>query len=177
MNKHFIQNLIYSGITTSILFLSACSSQVPMVISQEIKGSPTIAKIQEKSKAYLSQPVRWGGVIINTKNKQDTSRLTIVAYPLNNNGKPQITKNSVGRFIASINSFLEPQVYSRNRIITLTGQFIKTESIKVGDFPYNYPVIKVKKYFLWPDKKTTTQQPPVWRHEPFYWPYYPPHRH
>ena len=177
MNIHFIQSLIYSGLAASVLFLTACSSQIPPDISQGFKNSPSISKIQAEPEVYLSQPVRWGGVIIKIENRQNTSRLTIVAYPLSRNGEPQVYKNSIGRFIASFNLFLEPQVYKRDRIITLTGQFIKAETISVGKFPYNYPVIEVKQHFLWPVEEPADMLYPPWWYDPFYWPHYPPHLH
>lgn len=177
MSTLSIQRLLYSTCIFSALFLSACSSQIPPDVRQGFKDSPTIAKIQADPEVYVLQPVRWGGVIIDIENRQDSSRLTVVAYPLRKNGEPQVSKNSIGRFVANFNLFLEPQVYSRDRVITLTGEFIKRETIKVGEFPYNYPVIEVKQFFLWQVKEPADILYQPLRHEPYYWPYYPPHRH
>lgn len=169
--------LLYSTCISSVLFLPACSSQVPPDIRHGLKDSPTISKIQADPEAYTSQPVRWGGVILNIENRQDSSRLTIVAYPLSKNGEPQVSKNTIGRFVAKFNFFLEPQVYSRDRVITLTGELIKTETIKVGNFPYTYPVIAVKQYFLWPVEEPAEILYPPWWYDPYYWPHHPPYRH
>ena len=135
---------------------------------------------------YLSQKIRWGGIILNTENKQNASWLTIIALPLNESGKPLDSDQSPGRFIAIVDEFLEPLVYSPDRQITVTGHLIRTETQQVGEFSYEYPVIQVEHYYLWPAKpeQTYVDYPPYW-HNPWYYPYgyswpypyYPQHRH
>jgi outer membrane lipoprotein len=177
MEIRLIQALFYALIPTLFLFISACSSQIPPDIRQALHDAPTIQMVQSKPDAFLSQPVRWGGIIINTENKQASSWLTVVAYPLSKNGQPRVDQNSIGRFIASFDTFLEPQVYSRERVVTITGKIIKTESLKVGEFPYSYPVVEVQQHFLWPVEQASDALYPPWWYDPYYWPYYPPHRY
>ena len=115
------------------------------------------------------------GRTTNTENKQNASRLTILAYPLNNDGKPLSSNLSSGRFIAIVNEFLEPTVYSRDRKITIIGDLIKTETVKIGEFPYEYPIVQEEHHYLWsPDPEFTgPNYPPYWWHDPWYNPYYP----
>jgi len=164
--------------------LVACSSHIPPEIKQPVQGSPSVAQVRQQADVYLSQKVRWGGVILQTENKQNTSRLSIIAFPLSDHGQPQISDESPGRFIALVDEFLEPLVYSREREITVIGSLQRTETIKVGEFPYEYPVIKVEHYYLWPPRSEVDDwdYPPYWWYDPWYRPYYPyypwhPHRH
>jgi len=168
--------VMFSGVI-SALFIAACSSQIPPEIRQPLSQSPTITQIQAEPDTYVSKPVRWGGVILKTDNKKDGSWIPIVAYPLSKNGEPLTLKNSIGRFIARFDSFIEPQVYSRDRVITVLGKFVNNETVNVGEFPYNYPLIEVQKHFLWPVENLVDELYPPWWYEPYYWPYYPPHRH
>ncbi|MDH5425895.1 MAG: Slp family lipoprotein [Gammaproteobacteria bacterium] len=177
MKTHFAQKRFSPLWFASVLLLTACSSQIPPAIKQALTNAPTIAMVRAAPDTYLSQPVRWGGVILGTENKQSSSRLIIIAYPLSSNGRPLLNKASNGRFIASFDSFLEPHVYKRDSVITLTGKLIKTETINIGEFPYNYPVIEVQQHFLWPLEEPANNLYPPWWYDPFYWPYYPPHRH
>lgn len=172
--QHFFAVII--GIV-SALFIAACSSQIPPEIRQPLSHSLTINQIQAEPETYISKPVRWGGVILSTDNKKEGSWISIVAYPLSNNGKPLTLKNSTGRFIARFDSFIEPQVYSRDRVITILGKFVHNETIKVGEFIYNYPLIEVQKHFLWPVERFIDELYPPWRYEPYYRPYIPHHRH
>jgi len=157
----------------STLLLSACSSHIPAEISQAPEGAPGVAQVRANTDAYLSQKVRWGGVILDTENKQQSSWLTIVAFPLNDNGRPQLSAQSPGRFIAIVDEFLEPLVYNSDREITVRGRLLRTETRKVGEFPYTYPVIQVKRYHLWPERpKVDPDYPPYWWYDPWYPPYY-----
>jgi len=168
--------------TTSIAFLAffmlltACSSHIPAEIKQPVDDAPDILKTQLNPGRYTGHNVRWGGTIINVENKQDTSWLSIVGFPLNSDGRPLESAESTGRFIAIVDEFLEPIVYTNNRVITFSGTFIKTESRKVGEFSYDYPVIEVKHYYLWPVITTPdTNHHPYWWYDPWYYPANPYH--
>lgn len=167
----------------SFVLASACSSHIPPEIKQPLEGSPDVAQVRAQSQNFISQKVRWGGTILETENKGDSSRLTIVAFPLGSDGEPKSDSQSPGRFIAVVNEFLEPTVYSKDREITVTGSLVKTENRDIGEFPYEYPVIQVENYYLWPVREEPSyyDYPPYWWYDPWY-PYYPyyypyyPHR-
>jgi outer membrane lipoprotein len=171
----FVKLIIHSCGFVSIMLISACSSHIPPEIRQAVDDAPDVAQVRQQAEAYMSQKVRWGGVILNTENKQNTSWLTVIAFPLSDNGEPQVSDKSPGRFIAIIDEFVEPLVYSHDRKITVTGNLLRSETLKVGEFPYEYPVIQVDHYYLWP----AVQEPPdinyypYWWYDPWYYPYYP----
>ena len=174
--------VIHAGWLVLVLSFTACSTNIPPEIRQPLEGSPGVREVHANVDAFVSQKVRWGGVILGTENRQDTSRLTIVAFPLSDNGEPRVSDQSSGRFIAIVDEFLEPTVYSSDREITVTGRVLKTETLKVGDFAYEYPVIQVEQYHLWPEKTDPVyvDYPPYWWYDPWYpyYPYYPYyHRH
>ena len=157
-----------------IVLISACSSHIPPEISQPLDGTPSVAQVRHRADTYLSHKVRWGGIILNTENKQNASWLTIVAFPLDGEGEPEDSDQSTGRFIAIVDDFLEPTVYSNDRQITVVGNLLRIETLKIGDFPYEYPVIQVEHYYLWPPKPEPVDYPPYW-YDPWYNPYYPWH--
>lgn len=179
-----IQNpLLYVISLGLVTALSACQSNIPEQIRQGIESSPSVAQVREAPQKYVSQSIRWGGLILETENRQDTSRLTVMALPLSDKGKPRIYDQSPGRFIAVINKFVEPLEFSRDRQITFSGIISGAEKIKVGDFPYEYPVIQVDQYHLWPKPVPTVDPyyPDYWRYDPWYYPgfspWYYPYRH
>lgn len=178
----FINTTTRSGWLILMMLMTACSSSIPVEIRQTVNNAPGVAQLRDQPDSYISQPVRWGGMILETENKQDTSWLTIIAFPLSVNGEPQTSARSSGRFIALVNEFLEPLVYSRDRLITVKGSFLKTETLKIGEYPYVYPVIEVDHYYLWPKKQAPryVDYPPYWGYDPWFYPGYPwphPHRH
>ena len=164
---------------TLILLLSACSSNIPPVISNPLLGAPSLPEVRAEASRYVERQVRWGGVILSIENRHSDSHITIVAFPLNDWGRPLIAEQSPGRFIAVVDEFLEPLVYSRDREITLTGSILGSETLKVGEFAYEYPLVKVDNYYLWPARMDlpNLDAPRYWRHYPNYpyylWPHHP----
>ena len=174
----FINTTLRSGCLTLIMLMTACSSSIPVEIRRELDNAPDVAQVREQPASHISQPVRWGGVILEIENRQNTSWLTIIAFPLSDRGEPKTYAQSPGRFIAVVDDFLEPRVYSRERLITVRGSFFQTETLKVGEYPYLYPVVDVEHYYLWPIKQEPyyVDYPPYWPYNPWYFPGYPwPH--
>ena len=178
----FLKSITFLGRLAVIVLVSACSSHIPPEIKQPLEGSPGVAQVRQQVDSYLSQRVRWGGAILHTENKQNTSELSIIAFPLSENGEPLNSDQSTGRFIAIIDEFVEPLVYSSERKITVTGQVLRAEILKVGEFLYEYPVIQVDHYYLWPHEQEQSNldyRPYPWMYGPYYplhYPYYYPHR-
>lgn len=170
---------------TCLLLIPACSSNVPETIKTPITQSPDLGRVHANPESFLSSKVRWGGTILQTDNLNVGSRVIIVAHTLKDNGEPVLSDNSPGRFIAVIKDFLEPTVYTKDRLLTVTGNITGHELIKVGDYPYQYPVVTVDQYYLWPVKPKLDDDdyPPYWW-DPWYYPYpyypyhpYYPHTH
>jgi len=163
----------------SILLVSACSSHIPPEIRQPLENAPSVAEVRETTDEHLEKNIRWGGVIIDIENKQETSWLTVLAFPVDGLGEPMNYKSEQGRFIAIVDQFLEPTLYSKDREVTVTGKLLRIETRKVGEFPYPYPIVQVEQLYLWAaePEPSTLDYPPYWWHDPFYSPYYPYHPH
>lgn len=167
-------------VITIVWVLSACSTtNIPVDISQPLADETGVAKVREQPNAYQNKRVRWGGLIVNTRNTASDSRIAIVSQPLNKSGRPVASDHSEGRFIAVLNEFVEPLVYSRNRQITISGHVTGTQTINVGEYQYEYPLVEVDHYYLWPKKpvQLKVEYPPYWRDPWLYpdyypWPYY-----
>lgn len=155
------------------LALSACQT-TPEWIELNRDASPSFQQVQNQPKEFMKQVVLWGGVIVETRNQKESSMVTIVAYPLDDKGRPKTDGLSTGRFIAQIDGFIEPVVYADNREMTVLGPMHELMTQQVGDFPYPYPVIKAEQHILWPKKVVPAYRYPVpyWR-DPWYYPYYP----
>lgn len=165
-----LNQISISALMLILFTLAACSSNIPLEISQEVPAAPSFSQIQKQPNAYPQQPLRWGGTILKTENKHNESWVSIIAFPLNSNGRPLESDQSPGRFIAVFDQYLEPLVYSQDREITVHGTLIGTETIKVGEYPYVYPLLKVDSYYLWDPRPEINEVNP-----PYYWPYYPPY--
>ncbi|MCW8855423.1 MAG: Slp family lipoprotein [Gammaproteobacteria bacterium] len=172
------------GLFIATLLLSACSSHVPETIKTSPDNNPDFQQVQTNIEKHLSQKVRWGGNIVDIKNRKNESQLSIVAFPLSDNGKPILDKNSHGRFIAVSEKFLEPTVYTKDRQITVVGSVLGLETRNIGEFPYKHILIKMDHHYLWPVENINNYQdypPDFWWYDPWYpwYPYHPyyPHRY
>ncbi|MGD8614043.1 MAG: Slp family lipoprotein [Gammaproteobacteria bacterium] len=165
------------------LLLSACASSVPLEIREAPADNPTFEQVSKAPQDYRDREVRWGGGILETENRQESTRVTVLARPLGSDGRPEDTDDSPGRFIAIMPEFLDPMVYSEDRRLTVTGRLLGTETDKVGEFSYTYPVVEVRHHYLWPRETTRAYPPPYyrypwwyydpWYYDPWYRPWYP----
>jgi outer membrane lipoprotein len=136
-NSHF--HALASLLTA--LFAAGCASPVPLAIRQGPPDSPTPAAVRTQPGDHAGRAVRWGGVLIATGNRADATRLTVLARPLASDGKPGAGDASLGRFIAVVPEFLDPQVYAPDRLITVTGTLRGSETGRVGEHSYTDPVV------------------------------------
>ncbi|MDH5572954.1 MAG: Slp family lipoprotein [Gammaproteobacteria bacterium] len=187
IDKHF--DLLFKFVTFGVLLvLNACASPVPELIKVPLASMPELKQAQESPQQYAAQKVRWGGVILKTENQPKSTRITLLALPLYEDGEPKTAAASEGRFVAVFSSFIEPHVYVKERRITVIGQLQGNDVIQIGGYPYPHPVVQVEAHYLWPIEAidSTNYWPPYdpWYHpwyDPFYYPYYYPypfpHRH
>ena len=166
------------------MWLSACSSHIPETVKKPPDNNPAFLLVQTDIEKYRSEKVRWGGRIVDIKNQKNGSELSIVTFPLTDQGKPIINTNSSGRFIAISGQFLEPTVYTKDQQITVVGSVLGTETRNIGEFPYKYILIQMEHHYLWPVENISHYDdypPDFWWYDPWYpgYPYHPyyPYRH
>ncbi|MCP4429743.1 MAG: hypothetical protein GY806_02070 [Gammaproteobacteria bacterium] len=168
-DKNPITLLLCSGF---MVMMTACSSHIPPGISEPIAGSADINQVLSSPDAFYSSQIRWAGIVLSIENTKDQSKLTIVSFPTNDNGRPIASADSPGRFIAVVDEFLEPLVYRQDREITVVGRFDRLEAGKVGEFEYDFPLVNVDEFYLWPQRAQRVDYPqPYYR--PFIYPYFP----
>lgn len=165
------------------LLLAGCSSHIPQNIRQAPPNDPSIGQVRDSALQNQIWQVRWGGEILETENRENETRFTVLARPLTGGGEPQDSDTSEGRFIAIVPVFLDPKVYKPGRELTVSGTLQRTEQHKVGEFPYDYPVIEADSYYLWPERISRPYYGYPWWYDPWYYdpwyyrpwyrPYYP----
>ncbi|MBB1201259.1 Slp family lipoprotein [Enterobacteriaceae bacterium 89] len=158
--------------------LSGC-----VTVPDAIKGSsPTpqqdLVRVMAAPQLYVGQEARFGGKVVNVKNKQGKTRLEIATVTLDEGARPTLGEPSRGRIYADVNGFLDP-VDFRNRLVTVVGPITGTEKGKIGDTPYTYMVMQATGYKRWNVTQQVVMPPqpidPYWGVGPYYhhrpWPY------
>lgn len=153
-----------------LLSLSGCASHLPLEITSSIEGSPEVSEALQGLEQHKGKLVRWGGTIASIENREDETWLEIVSRRLGRNGRPTQDDQSEGRFLVRMDQFLDPEIYSEGRLVTVHGELVGHQQGKIGDKPYTFPVIISKTLYLWEEYLEPQQLYP-----PGYWPYYDPY--
>jgi outer membrane lipoprotein len=155
------------------LLASGCSN-VPEKIREAPPSAPTLNQVRQSPDRYTGTQVRWGGSIAHVDNRQNETRIEIVARPLFDDGEPKSVDASEGRFIAIVPGFLDPAIYASDRTITVSGRIGGSIERKLGAMDYRYPIVKVDIHHLWPKKVEYNVPYDPWLYDPWYpWRRYP----
>ena len=157
------------AILTGLLF-SACTT-----IPEQLEGEYTSLVPKSATENDLNTPVRWGGVLLETRPESDFTCFEILSRQLEKSMRPKITDQDGGRFIACKPGFYDPEVFKKGREVTLTGELIYMDTRKVGEYDYPFPVVDIEFISLWPKRRIRVHHGYYGPYRPYYW-HYPPHR-
>lgn len=159
------------ALITAVLALGGCAT-VPETISTPVAG-PDVREARANPAAHTGTTVRWGGTISEVTNLEDRTVITVVARRLSNRGEPSGDDRAIGRFLAEVDRFLEPEEYEAGRRVTVVGRFTGIRQQKIDEYVYDYPVVQVSDLYLWeeyvqPRDPWPHYCPPSWRY-PYSW--------
>ena len=150
--------------------LAACAP-LSQEVRREAESSAPFAEIQKNPDAFKGTVVIWGGLIIETANRQDSTALKVMQTALDFQSRPMDLDRSEGRFIVIVEKFLDPDIFKRGREITVGGEITGRETHPIGEIRYAYPVVRAKEVKLWEQR---VPYPPYYYYDPWYWgPPYP----
>jgi outer membrane lipoprotein len=152
-------------VLTGLLF-SACTS-----IPEQLKGEYTPLIPDNTSEKDLKTPVRWGGVLLETRPEADHTCFEILSKQLQKSMRPESSDQAGGRFIACKPGFYDPEVFEKGREVTVTGKVIYMDTRKVGDFDYHFPVVDIEFMSLWPERVNRVYYDYYGAYRPYYWHY------
>lgn len=131
------------------LLLGACSG-----LPERVRGVPvtdvTYSQASPNLNSYKETSVRWGGVIVDVENEENFTLLQVLSYPLNSYGRPQLNKQTEGRFVIKSAEFLDPAVYAKDKEITVAGTIKGDIERTIGKKTVRLPLISSTAIYLWP---------------------------
>jgi outer membrane lipoprotein len=150
--------------------LAACAP-MSQEIRREAASSPPFAEIRKDPDRYRGTVVIWGGLIIETTNRENSTVLTVIQTALDFEERPTDLDRSEGRFIVTVDRFLDPGIFKKGREVTVGGEIAGKETRPVGDIEYVYPVVRGRELKLW---QRRIAYPPYY-YDPWSWgpPFYP----
>lgn len=162
-------------IITLVLFSASCSVISSRLREQALPDRP-LPELLQNAEQYRGRTVILGGYIIETLNKPDQTLIKVLQTPLSFGDEPGEKDDSQGRFIVVHEGFLDPEVYKKDRIITVAGTIMGLESEDIGMCPYACLKIKSLQIHLW--REYDYRYPyysPYYYDDPYY--YYPSRRY
>lgn len=138
----------YLIFAVSILALSACTT-----VPEQIQGDYPDISPSRAEPGVIGTNVRWGGVILNSKNMGNRTCYEVLSRELDKYLRPMQEDYTSGRFIACKQGFQDPLVFQKGREITATGTIRNIRVKSVDEFQYQYPVMDVDTLVLWEKRR------------------------
>lgn len=171
-NFNLIVALLLCAIAGSTLVSCATVSRD---VRREAATEVTFADLRRNPEQYVGETVILGGYILETRNFEDETRLLVIQAPLSVREEPKERDLSEGRFILVYVGFLDPEIYERDRKITVAGEVLGSEEARIDGRRFVMPRLRIREIHLWADPRETRG---FYYHEPFYHPWgYPHFRH
>ncbi|WP_068547130.1 Slp family lipoprotein [Thalassotalea crassostreae] len=144
------------------------SENTPLVDFSDVRAMPN---------NHNGMDVRWGGVIAEVKTLHNKTMLEVVRMDLASSTRPKVEDKTEGRFRIYADGLLDPIIFEKGRQVTVLGKVAPSETGKIGELEYQYPVVTSNHVHLWKVKTIIrVEQPNIW-HSPAYWHYRPTYRY
>jgi outer membrane lipoprotein len=153
-----------------LLFCAGCAPVISRQLRDEAATSPSFQDLVAHPEEYQGQVVILGGYILELQNEPAGSVVTLLQAPLDFENKPKSPDLSEGRLVVTTDRFLDPEVYAKDRQLTVGGRISGVREETVGGMTYRYLVIEAQEIHLWPKEVYPPYPPPYY---PFYGPWYP----
>jgi len=155
------------------LLLTGCASNLPPSIRVDVGEPLTVDQVQKDPDGTLDKVVRWGGEILSVVNRPNYSDVVVLRRPLFDNGEPKPRGGEARRFVARLPGFVDPAEFKAGQRLTVSGRLDGLVTLRVGEYPYAHPVVRVAEHYRW-GKYVEPPEPP-WYRDPFYcdpfWPW------
>ncbi|OGP54485.1 MAG: hypothetical protein A2Y65_09260 [Deltaproteobacteria bacterium RBG_13_52_11] len=136
-----------------LVFLSGCAHAISRGVLKEVDREITFSALIKAPNAYQGRVVLLGGIIVTTINKQEGTLLEVYQTRLDREGRPTNTDRSEGRFLALYQGYLDSEIYSKGRKVTIAGT-VQGEKVQLlGEIEYRYPYLITKEIHLWEKEK------------------------
>jgi len=153
-----------------LVLMGGCTVMSPAVKNEALPPIPLTVLIENAQK-YQGETVILGGYIVAVENRADHTRIEAVQAPLGIGQKPKSKDLSHGRLVLIFKGFIDPEVYTKDRQITVGG---KVSGSSASDTKSAYPYLRldVQDIHLWPVEQPYRE--PYWYddyYDPFYYPW------
>jgi outer membrane lipoprotein len=164
MNRY----LLFTMAAGAALLASGCATPV---ISKNVRGeltpNVTFKSVLSDPDAHKGERVLWGGEVLGLKNEKGGSTLEVLQEPIDTEGAPTLPDKSQGRFLAFVDQYLDPAVYTHRKQVTVAGRVRGKQVTPLGKelMEYSYPVLDAEHLYIWAKRLVVSYAD----YDPFWW--------
>jgi outer membrane lipoprotein len=169
-------------LAAAIALICGCASSiVPPALQSQVVPELDLATVKKDGAVHTGQVVLWGGLVVKTVNKKRGTLIEVLQLPLDHQERPKQVHDSQGRFIVSMNGFLDPEIYKNGKEITVVGRVAGVKTLPLGEIQYTYVLLRGEEVYLWPPRPLVIKYegfspsfyygvgPAYWYNAPYYW--------
>src|SRR5574337_1114411 len=143
-----------SMVMVLLLSMAGCAPVISRQVRDQVRPDITFTEILNDPERYKGQMVILSGIIVEAKNTQEGTLLQVLQRPIGFRGKPKDVDETEGRFLALDSRYLDVNVFTKGRSVTIAGEVQEKRTLPLGEIKYTYPLIYVKEIYLWPIEKS-----------------------
>ncbi len=126
------------------LVLAGCAHVMSEAGLKLVDSSVNYTELSRNPEIHSGKRVMIGGIIAGTRSSGDVIMLEVTQLELLNNGVPDETSTSGGRFLAISSELIDPLIYRPGNLVTIIGEVKGKKIQKLESVDYPYPLISVK---------------------------------
>ena len=139
-----------------LILFSGCGPVLSQAVIDESNPNVLLGELQRNPERYQGMSVLFGGTIVQAGNDAAGSWVEILQRPLGYRLEPKLNDQTGGRLLLKSNEIWDEQIFAKGRKITLVGKVEGTQTRSLNETTYDYPVLSVREYHLWPQGRTRT---------------------
>ncbi len=132
------------------LMVAACAGGISKQARSQVTYFDSFQQLQREPDDYRGETVMLGGKIIDVQVASGTTEFTVLQLELGSSTRPADNDTSQGRFLVRSAQFIDPAIYPAGTLITVVGRLTGSDTRKIGEMPYRYPVIDIVEIKKWP---------------------------
>lgn len=129
-------------------FLGGCTVMSSQTMAEAEPAIP-FPRLVSRAHAYEGRVVVVGGYVLEVRNRGQATLLVVLQAPLGSGQEPLSADLSEGRFMVLHDRFLDPEVFTKGRKVTVGGIVKGLTPEVIGDQPYDYLTLASREIFLW----------------------------
>jgi outer membrane lipoprotein len=146
-------------------WLTGCAVMSAQTMAAAEPALP-FAVLVDKAEDYKGRVVILGGYVLEVRNRGRQTVLVVLQAPLGSGQEPVSADRSEGRFMVHHDRFLDPEVFTKGRKLTVGGVVRGVTTEAIGDDAYDYLTLDSREIFLW-QRADDLSGPPYERTYPY----------